>query len=95
LQKEIEKHFPGVMDITDVFVYPTIEQMAEFIDSKRLPDPADNMNEEAPPVQDAISVPEQEDPVYEDKLSDEDQMRRLLELLASGEIDVSQAGQLL
>ncbi len=91
LQKEIDKHFPGTMDITDVFVYPTIEQMSDFIDSKLGIDLAEE--EEAVsslPVQD---IPPE--PAAEEKLSDADQMRRLLELLASGEIDVGQAGQLI
>ena len=32
LQKEIDKYFPGAMDITDVFVYPSIYEMAKYID---------------------------------------------------------------
>ncbi|MBR6826283.1 MAG: KR domain-containing protein [Oscillospiraceae bacterium] len=91
LQKEIEKSFPGTMDITDVFVYPTIEQMSEYIDSKLGTSPVQEPSEivEAP----ITEAPEVSEP--EDKLSDADQMRKLLELLASGEIDVGQAGQLL
>ena len=91
LQKEIEKHFPGTMDITDVFVYPTIEQMSDFIDSKLGTEPVAD-EEELPPT---ASRDEPSEPATEEKLSDAEQMRRLLELLASGEIDVGQAGQLL
>lgn len=91
LQKEIQKHFPGTMDITDVFVYPTIEQMSEFIDSKLGTDPVE--------AEETVSdLPVQEippEPAAEEKLSDAEQMRKLLELLASGEIDVGQAGQLI
>ena len=91
LQKEIQKHFPGTMDITDVFVYPTIEQMSEFIDSKLGTDPVEAEETVSDlPVQD---IPLE--PAAEEKLSDAEQMRKLLELLASGEIDVGQAGQLI
>ncbi|SFR69975.1 type I polyketide synthase [Anaeromicropila populeti] len=34
LQKEIEKEFPGIMDITDVFVYSSVCDMAQFIESR-------------------------------------------------------------
>jgi len=34
LQKELNKVYPDVMDITDVFIYSSILEMAEFIDSK-------------------------------------------------------------
>jgi len=73
LQKEIDTVYPNVMDITDVFVYPTIEQMATFIDSKTV-------------------VVEKKQTA---KATDADQMRKLLEQLASGEIDVSKAGALI
>jgi len=73
LQKEIDAAYPGVMDITDVFVYPTIEQMATFIDSKTV------VIEKKPTA----------------KATDADQMRLLLEQLASGQIDVSKAGELI
>ncbi len=91
LQKEIEKHFPGAMDITDVFVYPTIEQMSDFIDSKLGTDYAEE--EEVVSSEPMQDIPPE--PVAEEKPSDADQMRKLLELLASGEIDVGQAGQLI
>lgn len=92
LQKEIDKHFPGAMDITDVFVYPTIEQMSDFIDSKIGTEHVEEAEEEIPqtPVQEAIPQA-----AVEEKLSDADQMRKLLELLASGEIGVDQAEQLI
>ncbi|MBK3494740.1 SDR family NAD(P)-dependent oxidoreductase [Viridibacillus sp. YIM B01967] len=32
LLKELEKDFPSVLDITDVFTYSTIQEMADFID---------------------------------------------------------------
>ncbi|MBP3413119.1 MAG: KR domain-containing protein [Oscillospiraceae bacterium] len=89
LQKEVEKLFPGTMDITDVFVYPTIEQMSDFIDSKIVVETEELLLPETPVEQEV--EPTEEEP----KLSDTDQMRKLLELLASGEIDVGQAGQLL
>lgn len=73
LQKEIDIAYPGVMDITDVFVYPTIEQMATFIDSKTV------VVEKKPTA----------------KTTDADQMRQLLEQLASGQIDLSKAGELI
>ncbi len=91
LQKEIQKHFPGTMDITDVFVYPTIKQMSDFIDSKLGIDPV-----EAEETASDLSVQDvPPEPAAEEKLSDADQMRKLLEQLASGEIDVGQAGQLI
>ncbi|MEM5623520.1 phosphopantetheine-binding protein [Bacillus thuringiensis] len=34
LIKELNKKFPNVIDITDVFLYPTICEMASFIDDK-------------------------------------------------------------
>lgn len=37
LQKELEKEYPGVMDITDVFVYSSICDMATYIDSRIKP----------------------------------------------------------
>ncbi len=73
LQKEIDSIYPNVMDITDVFVYPTIEQMAAFVDSKTV-------------------IEEIKQPV---RATDTDQMRKLLEQLAAGEIDVSKAGRLI
>ncbi len=92
LQKEIEIQFPGTMDITDVFVYPTIEQMSTFIDSKLVSDepeeePMERLTQSVKPIAETIT--------QETKTTDTDQMRKLLEMLASGEIDVSQAGQLL
>ncbi len=91
LQKEIHKHFPGTMDITDVFVYPTIAQMSEFIDSKLGIVPVEEPRE----LPDSHPEDLPSEPAVEEKLSDTDRMRRLLELLASGEIDPGQAGQLL
>ncbi len=35
LQKELGQTYPGVLDITDVFVYPSIGEMAGYIDSAR------------------------------------------------------------
>lgn len=35
LLKELNAVFPGAMDITDVFIYSTIFEMAEYIDSKQ------------------------------------------------------------
>ncbi len=35
LQKELSNKFPGVLDITDVFVYPSIGEMADYIDRSR------------------------------------------------------------
>ena len=37
LQKELSGAYPGVLDITDVFVYPSIGEMAGYIDSSRKP----------------------------------------------------------
>lgn len=37
LQKELEKEYPGVMDITDVFVYSSVCEMAKYIDSQIRP----------------------------------------------------------
>ncbi len=34
LHKEIDKFYPGVLVITDIFVYSTIEEIAKFIESK-------------------------------------------------------------
>ncbi|MEW9698044.1 SDR family NAD(P)-dependent oxidoreductase [Paenibacillus sp. SI8] len=34
LLKELDKKYPNVMDITDVFIYSTVTEMASFIDSK-------------------------------------------------------------
>lgn len=34
LLKEMEKDFAGLIDISDIFTYPTINDMAEYIDSK-------------------------------------------------------------
>ena len=73
LQKEIDTLFPNVMDITDVFVYPSIARMAEYIDSKT----AAAEQKRNPPE------------------ADTEQMKKMLEMLASGEIDVSEAGKLL
>jgi len=35
LVKEIEKVFPGVIDITDIFTHPSVEQMAQYINEKK------------------------------------------------------------
>ena len=35
LQKELNEHYPGVLDITDVFVYPSVGEMAGYIDANR------------------------------------------------------------
>ena len=35
LQKELGQTYPGVLDITDVFVYPSIGEMAGYIDATR------------------------------------------------------------
>ncbi|QDX94143.1 KR domain-containing protein [Brevibacillus laterosporus] len=37
LLKEMEKVYPGLLDITDVFIYATIVEMAAFIDQKQKP----------------------------------------------------------
>lgn len=73
LQKEIDTLYPNVMDITDVFVYPSIARMAEYIDSKTAT------------AKQKKNLPE----------ADSEQMKKMLEMLASGEIDVSEAGKLL
>ncbi len=34
MYKLLEQRFPGVLDITDIFAYPTISKLAEFVDKK-------------------------------------------------------------
>ncbi len=93
LQKEIEGSFPGTMDITDVFVYPTIESMSAFIDSKIIIE--EPIQAPTPAVEQESQVSVEKNEPQEGKENDAEQMRKLLEMLASGQIDVSQAGQLI
>ncbi|MFD5022665.1 SDR family NAD(P)-dependent oxidoreductase [Paenibacillus sp. NPDC058367] len=44
LLKEVEKVYPGVIDITDVFIYSTILEMAGFIESKTVPAVIEGVN---------------------------------------------------
>lgn len=44
LLKEIDKVFPGMIDISNIFAYPTINEMAIFIESKGKPKKETNKN---------------------------------------------------
>lgn len=41
LLTHIERHFPGVIDISDIFSYPSVHDLAELIDSRLTPPPSD------------------------------------------------------
>ncbi|MRN52279.1 type I polyketide synthase [Paenibacillus monticola] len=74
LLKEINVSFPGVMDITDVFIYSTILEMADYIDNQ----------------QQTVVV---KSPMKKEE-SDE-QMERILEKLARGEISAAEVEKLI
>lgn len=39
--KELGSIYPGMVDISDIFTYPTVEELAAFIDKKRAVGKAD------------------------------------------------------
>ncbi|WP_068773805.1 type I polyketide synthase [Paenibacillus sp. FJAT-26967] len=82
LLKEIDKEFPGLMDITDIFAYPTIEQMSVVLDQRmdRSAEAAVNQKQVEP-----------EEPAAEA----EPGVEQIMERLASGEISMNEAEYLL
>lgn len=80
LYKQLEQQFPGVLDITDVFSYPTIKQMAQIIDDKINSNSSSTTNEE--------NEIKRTTKVSEDDIDD------LLSKLASGKISVDEMSQL-
>ncbi|MCX7923434.1 MAG: SDR family NAD(P)-dependent oxidoreductase [Clostridia bacterium] len=51
LLKQIEKVYPGIIDVSDIFTYPSVQQMAEYIDQKR----GVAREEKETPAQDGLS----------------------------------------
>ncbi len=80
LLKEIEKEYPGILDITDVFAYSTVSKMAEYIESKTKSD------EKEPEV---ISQNQENMQMEQDDLTD------ILERLERGEITASEVDKLI
>lgn len=89
LQKELNGQFPNTIDITDVFVYPSIQQMSEFIESKMKKEEKvnDNLNSDIERSKDK--------PVKRKNKPGTGNLNKLLEMLAAGEIDVREAGKLI
>ncbi len=66
LQKELNSTYPGILDITDVFVYPSIGEMAGYIDENRRPAAS------APKPGESVSVPQDSTMDLLEKLSSGD-----------------------
>ncbi|OKP97902.1 type I polyketide synthase [Paenibacillus sp. P46E] len=81
LVKEIEKVFPSLIDISDIFTYPSISEMSEYIHSAL----EDRSGHAAGAVQ----------PVTNKEDTEEEDLDGILSKLASGELEVSEANQLL
>ncbi|CQR58211.1 type I polyketide synthase [Paenibacillus riograndensis] len=80
LVKEIGKVFPSLIDISDIFTYPSISEMSDYIQSLL----EDRNGHAAGSVQ----------PVTSEEETEED-LDGILSKLASGELEVSEANQLL
>lgn len=87
LHKEIDKEYPGVLDITDVFSYSTISKMAEYIKNK-MGYEGDTKTEETIKTQGF-----EED----DKTSgnNSNNLEEMLEKLARGEISASEVDEMI
>ncbi len=83
LLKEIEKQFPGAVDIADVFSYSTVSRMAEYIDEKT--EKANQKNEQ---IKESISVDE------ESKGMDND-IEDVLKMLVNGDITMNEADEVI
>lgn len=87
LQKEIEKEYPGVLDITDVFSYSSISKMAEYIRNK-LGYEGETKTEDIEEVQSF-----EEDNKTHGANSSE--LEEMLEKLARGEITASEVDEMI
>lgn len=77
LLKQLEKEYPGIIDITDIFTYSTIYDMAKYIKGK-------------------LNIPENKSEEKKKKVeTSEEDLDEILLKLASGQIDVDEAGELL
>ncbi len=81
LYKKLEQEFPGLLDITDVFSYPTIKQMAQIIDGKTN---KGNTNETVEAVDEAVNS----------TTTNEQDIDDLLSKLANGQISVEEMSKL-
>lgn len=80
LVKEISHVFPSLIDISDLFTYPSITEMSHYIHSRM----EDKRSQAANDVQ----------PLTNEKET-ETELDGILSKLASGELEVSEANQLL
>ena len=75
LFKELDREFPGIVDVSDIFRYETVGSMAEYVaNSLGITEGKTQSSENA-----------------EGNKADEDELERLLNQLSDGEIDVDQA----
>ena len=87
LQKELNNSYPQAMDITDVFVYSSIKEMADFIDSK-----IQQERKEESMEQRHLNEDKGKSTTSFAKNAKGD-LNELLQMLADGKIDVKEAGK--
>lgn len=80
----IEKQFGSLVDISDIFTYPSISAMAEYIDRRRNRSVAADDNKGIEPNQGTLTTQEEDE-----------ELDKILEKLAKGEISVNEASNVL
>ena len=88
LQKELDNSYPHVMDITDVFIYSSIKEMADYVDSKlRI-----EQNEEDT-EQHSVYEEENKSEIGNVNFKSKGDLSEMLKMLEAGKMDVKEVAK--